>query len=94
MLYVAECRAMRKKGEYPLNKTEMRILRWIQGISLKYHIMSEDIRKRVKIKPVVDCVTKRRFHVVLAVILINDTYVANLYHWSSLIRIFYAKMYN
>ena len=30
----------------------------------------------------------------LAVILINDTYVANQYKWSSLIRIFYAKMYN
>ena len=31
----------------------------------------------------------------LAVILINDTYVANLYQqWSSLIRIVYAKMYN
>ena len=29
--------------------------------------------------------------VVLAVILINDTYVANLYQWSS---IFFAKMYN
>ena len=28
----------------------------------------------------------------LAVILINDTYVANLYQWSSLIRICYAKM--
>ena len=27
------------------------------------------------------------FDVVLAVILINDTYVANLYKWSSLIRI-------
>ena len=27
------------------------------------------------------------FYVVLAVILINDTYVANLYKWSSLIRI-------
>ena len=31
------------------------------------------------------------FYVVLAVILINDTYVANLYEWSSLIRIFLCQ---
>ena len=35
MLYGAECWAMRKKEEHLLNMTEMRMLRWIQGISLK-----------------------------------------------------------
>ena len=34
------------------------------------------------------------FSVVLAVTLINDIYVANIYQWSSLIRICYAKIYN
>ena len=60
MLYGAECWAMRKKEEYLLNKTEMRMLRWIQGISLKDHIRSEEIRKRLNVMPIVDQVTKRR----------------------------------
>ena len=55
MLYCAECWAMRKKEEHLLNTTEMRILRWIQGISLKDHVRSEEIRK-----PIVEQVTKRR----------------------------------
>ena len=32
---------------------------------------------------------------VFMLVAINDTYVSNLYQWSSIIRIFYAKiMYN
>ena len=60
MLYGAECWAMRKKEEHLLNKTEMRMLRWIQGISLKDHVRSEEIRKRLNVMPIVDQVTKRR----------------------------------
>ena len=63
MLYGAECWAMRKKEEHLLNKTEMRMLRWIQGISLKDHVSivrSEEIRKRLNVMPIVDQVTKRR----------------------------------
>ena len=61
MLYGAECCwAMRKKEEHLLNKTEMRMLRWIQGISLKDHVRSEEIRKRLNVMPIVDQVTKRR----------------------------------
>ena len=60
MLYAAECWAMRKKEEHLLNKTEMRMLRWIQGISLKDHVRSEEIRTRLNVMPIVDQVTKRR----------------------------------
>ena len=42
---------MRKKEEHLLNKTEMRMLRWIQGISLKDHVRSEEIRKRLNVVP-------------------------------------------
>ena len=60
MLYGAECWAMRKKEEHLQNKTEMRMLRWIQEISLKDHVRSEEIRKRLNVMPIVDQVTKRR----------------------------------
>ena len=60
MLYGAECWAMRKKEEHLLNKTEMRMLRWIQGISLKDHVRSEEIRNRLNVMAIVDQVTKRR----------------------------------
>ena len=50
-LYGAGCWAMRKKEEHLLNKTEMRMLRWIQGISLKDHVRSEEIRKRLNVVP-------------------------------------------
>ena len=36
-----------------LNKTEMGMLRWIQGIGLYDHIRSEEMRKRAKVKPIV-----------------------------------------
>ena len=58
--YGAECWAMRKEEEHILHKTEMRMLRWIQGISLKDHVRSEGIRKRLNVMPIVDQVTKRR----------------------------------
>ena len=48
MLYGAECWAMRKKEEHLINNTEMRMLRWIQGISLKDHVRSEEIRKETE----------------------------------------------
>ena len=58
--YGAEFWAMRKKEEHLLNKTEMRMLRWIQGISLEDHVRSEEIRKRLNVMPIVDQVTKQR----------------------------------
>ena len=34
MTYGAECWTMKKKDDMLMNKTEMRMLRWIQGVSL------------------------------------------------------------
>ena len=44
MIYGAEAWALRKKEEELLERTEMRMLRWIMGISLKDHQRNEDIR--------------------------------------------------
>ena len=35
MTYGAECWTVKKKDEMLMNKTEMRMLRWIQGVSTK-----------------------------------------------------------
>ena len=43
MTYGAECWTMKKKDEMLMNKTEMRMLRWIQGDSLREHKRNEDI---------------------------------------------------
>ena len=39
MTYGAECWTMKKKDEMLMNKTEMRMLRWIQGVSLSTNEM-------------------------------------------------------
>ena len=44
MTYGAECWTMKKKDEMLMNiKTEMRMLRWIQGVSLREHKRNEEI---------------------------------------------------
>ena len=43
MTCVAECWTMEKKDDMLMNKTEMRILRWIQGVSLRDHKRNEDM---------------------------------------------------
>ena len=35
MTYVAECGTMKKKDEMVMNTTEMRMLWWIHGVSLR-----------------------------------------------------------
>ena len=37
MTYGAECWTMKKKDDMLMNKTKMRMLRWMQGISLREH---------------------------------------------------------
>ena len=49
---------MRNKEEHLLNKSQMRMLRWIDGISLK-DVRCEEFKNRVKVKPIVADVTKR-----------------------------------
>ena len=45
LLYGAEIWALRKKEEGVLDKTEMRMVRWIVGISLMERRKSQDIRR-------------------------------------------------
>ena len=42
MTYGAECWTMKKKDDMLMNKTEMRLLRWIQGVSLREHKRNGD----------------------------------------------------
>ena len=45
LLYGAECWTVRKKEEQILEKTEMRMLRRIKGVTLRDRVKSVDIRK-------------------------------------------------
>ena len=45
LLYGAECWTVGKKEEHTLNKTEMRMLRRIKGVTLRDKVKSVDIRK-------------------------------------------------
>ena len=45
MLYGGEIWALRKKEESLLERTEMRMVRWITGISLRQRMESEMIRR-------------------------------------------------
>ena len=55
LLYGLEVIPLKKEDERLLEATEMRMLRWIGGISLHEHRMNEDIRRFLKIK----CITDR-----------------------------------
>ena len=52
MTYGAECWTMKKKDEMLMNKTEMRMLRWIQGVSLREHNINEEIRVAATVQPI------------------------------------------
>ena len=52
MTYGAECWTMKKKDEMLMNKTEMRMLRWIQGVSLSEHRRNEEIREALTVQPI------------------------------------------
>ena len=54
LLYGAEAWALRRKEEGVLERTEMRMLRWILGVSLMERIESEEIRKRVGVCKITD----------------------------------------
>ena len=52
MTYRAECWTMKKKDEMLVNKTEMRMLRWIQGVSRRDHKINEEIWGAATVQPI------------------------------------------
>src|SRR6218665_849 len=55
MMYGAEAWTLRRKEEKLLERTEMRMLRWILGISLKDTQRNENIRKKIGVA----CITEK-----------------------------------
>ena len=43
-----------------MNKTEMRMLRWIQSVSLRDHIRNKEIRKAVTVQPITTHMMQKR----------------------------------
>ena len=43
---------MKKKDEMLMNHTEMIMLRWIQGVSLREHKRNEEIRAAATVQPI------------------------------------------
>ena len=63
MTYGAECWTMKKRDEMLMNKTEMRMLRWIQGVSLRDHIRNEEIREAATVQPITTHLMQKRLYV-------------------------------
>ena len=49
-----------KKDEMLMNKTEMRMLRWIQGVSLREHNRNEEIREAATVQPIATHLMQKR----------------------------------
>ena len=60
MTYGAECWTMKKKDEMLMNKTEMRMLRWIQGVSPIEHKRKEEIREAATVQPIATHLMQKR----------------------------------
>jgi len=60
MMYEVETWALRRKDEELLERTEMRMLRWILGVSLKDRKRNEDIRRTVGVASIMDKIREAR----------------------------------
>ena len=60
LLYGAECWTVRKMEEKVLEKTEMRMLRRIKGVTLRDRVKSVDIRKELGVSSIQDKVRETR----------------------------------
>ena len=54
LLYGVEAWALRKKEQSQLERTELRTLRWLMGVSLREIRRSEDIRAEAGVVPIVE----------------------------------------
>ena len=62
MTYGAECWTIKKKDEMLMNKTEMTMLRWIQGVSLREHKRNDEIREAATVQPIETHLMQKRLH--------------------------------
>ena len=60
MLYGTECWSVKKTDEQTMSVTEMRMLRWMAGISKKEHIRNEDVRARTKVIAITEKMREQR----------------------------------
>ena len=60
MAHGAECWTMKKKDEMLMNKTEMRMLRWIQGVSVREQKRNEEIREAATVQPIATHLMQKR----------------------------------
>ena len=51
---------MKKNDEMLMNKTEMRMLRWIQDVNLREHKRNEEIRKAATVQPIATHLMQKR----------------------------------
>ena len=51
---------MKKKDEMLMSKTEMRMMRWIQCVSLRDHIRNEEIRKAATVHQITKHLMQKR----------------------------------
>ena len=60
MTYGVECWTMKKKDEVLKTKTEMRMMWWIQGVSLRNHNRDEEIREAATVRPITTHLMQKR----------------------------------
>ena len=61
MTYRAACWKMNMKDdEMLMNENEMRMLRWIQGLSLREHNRNEEIREAATVQPIATHLMQKR----------------------------------
>ena len=59
MTYCSECWGLKKKDERKLNTTEMRMLRMMLGVTLKYKLRNEEVRRRTTVTTSVVTIVER-----------------------------------
>ena len=60
LIYGNECWALHRTEQQMMYTTEMNMLRWIQGKTLKYRIRNEKFRSDAMVKPITKYVTQKR----------------------------------